>query len=913
MLKRLIRDFGIIALGIGVMIFSLGADLIGVGSDSGIGLGQVLTCLFGFTLSLVGVDYYFWKKISRQFTREHLRVFLSWAFSIAGIGIFQVGILFFYRFSYWVKFDPVIIPFSGVVLLITGLALRFINPPSIGIAPAQKKLLKSRAKVMRILFWGIPAGSIVILVAFSEIARGAFFVFLAYCVLGVIPSFLFFLKDRRIWLAFAITPAIGFCLVSVLGSLLITLNFPVNTWASIFLFSFLFFDIIFLTLFLWKNRGKQRKLDWKEVNAVVLIYLIAFLMCILPVAIGGLKLSALRGNPADANNYMGMALLLKNIPFSEVTSNNTALLYDQNPIYPWAAMYVTSTRWTSSAVMAWSSLVAGISIFRFDFAYAALSFVVLAGLVYAINKLLNLSSFHSILVALSIGTGFYAQFVLDIRSLSEINALPIMLWLTILIIQILEGKGYFIEYLFVTLATITLIYQYPEILSTFGLGIFLFFFYCWLRRQCNFQKSVKLAVSAIIGILIALISQSQLLSFFTGVLNFTKSQSAEWYKVFFRWFYMEGAAGPAGLLPYRFNIDWLQVILSIVGWVLITIFITCVIHIAWRRKPVLMATMIASLSVGGMIIFFYFIKMGYLWQAGKAFTYIYPFLMLVMANGLKDPSSLENNKKTLAFYFHKTTRIVLLFWFLGQALLGPYRIINSLIGNEYPSYISYGGNTPDTYRAKYGWNMETYQRLFKSHVPTVWISSNYLYEEFLDVALAQDAKLVSTTMKAGSSSLMESINPPVKPPEYLLVSRDKLISLDDNLMEYIVDENPYFVLFHLPSSILDSPFIVGASSFPLGNAEVNRIHDTSYLFIEGGDLEFYSPRKGKISLAVDLFGKDGNLPTGETMQLKIFPGAQTQELKVEQNPVHIEVDVEEGLNIITFPNSSFAMGIISIE
>jgi hypothetical protein len=747
-----------------------------------------------------------------------------------------------------------------------------------------------------------------------DVFRGSVLLFLLYFILGIGPALLLQSKDGRTWLALAIAPALGFCVVSVLGSWLILLNFPVTAWGQLLVLVLAVPNLYICMIYARKNlRGTVLLPDQKDIISLVLVFILTLIFSLLPVALGGLKLSAMRGNPDDANNYMAMALLLKNIPLSLARSEGVSWLFNQNPIYPWAAHIISDTRWTTSAVLAWGSQVSGIPIYRFDFAFSALCYALLVGPVFALARFMKLSHFYSALVSLCVGLGFYAQLVLDIRALSEITAFPVMLLLILMIVDILDGNRQKTRYILVAFSTAALMFLYGEIFSTLGVGLGLFFIYCLVRQRAAIMKMIGLAISMILGVITAWISQPQLFYFFFGQIKYSIITTRDWYKYFFTWLFNDYSAGPLGLSPFHFDILPLRIFFSIIGGFLIVILVMIMIYTLLRRDALLAEVINSSFTFGGLLIFGYFCLSQQLWQAGKGFTYGYPFFMLVMAGGLKTVLLSRKSSTPYITTLLSALKILILMWFAGQVLLGPYRVINSIAGYDYPYSIVDGKNNPTAYIKKYDWDIKPYLDIFNQQKPSVWISANYQLEEFLEMELQEGASLVSTSLASGPYPLIDLPIPTNHPPDFMLVSKDRLPYLDERLKELVVNENQLFVLIKPSLQMLNTPFLVGMKSYKNGQILTQETQGKDGLMIDGGSLEFYSPRQGNVLIHADIFDKNGNPYLGNTIQIRSYPGSQVQELKISQNSISIEISAQRGLNIIVFIGSPFVLQLNRIE
>ena len=217
-------------------------------------------------------------------------------------------------------------------------------------------------------------------------------------------------------------PAAGFAITSLISTYLILLDFPVHVWFVFYVLFWVIINAVFFLYFVLRN-------SWKSVGSLPLgknmIWLLSgisvtAIVVALPMLLGGLQFTTLRGNGVDDFNYITMARYLDQEPYSWKNIASTSDLVEKDISYPLAARLL-STRWTTSAVLAYTAHVANMPIYEFEYPYTLLFFIMSFGPDILIGRSLDLSSFMSFSVALMVCTGFWAQFVLDIRAFSEIR------------------------------------------------------------------------------------------------------------------------------------------------------------------------------------------------------------------------------------------------------------------------------------------------------------------------------------------------------------------------------------------------------------------------------------------------------------------------------------------------------------
>jgi hypothetical protein len=493
--------------------------------------------------------------------------------------------------------------------------------------------------------------------------------------------------------------------------------------------------------------------------------------------VGGLNFTVLRGNGTDTFSYLAMAGYLQHEPFSWAQTASTQALIDKHSAYALAQQLFLLTRWATPIVLAWCSSLLHIPLYRFEYGFTVLFFMMLYGCTFVTALFLPIKSRYAALVATAVSVGFWAQLVLDIRAMSEISALPILLLSVLILSSIEKNKPDYLQqaWLGITIAALGLLYV--EILPYFALGVLLFLSFKLLNRQESILNIVKkYGFASIIAVtLLFLTSGSYLIHLLTSQINMALHFKNNWDQAYFSWLYTNPVLGFWGLsgldLNTRENHWWvfslLKFLLFILGIFLSIIFLYTAYFITFTKKnssTILNITL--ALLLATLIEFFYLFLGHQRWAAGKIISYSYPFILLfITAAGLNLlPQS------NAAVILSRLGKYSVLLWLLIQCSLGFYRIGLASTGQEYPHYISHHG----IYK-KHDWDIKTIAQALKKNnaysvellIPDEW------YAEYLALALGWDIHVInnlkSITVRTNNTLIKQTAIPI---PRYVLVTRN---------------------------------------------------------------------------------------------------------------------------------------------
>lgn len=739
----------------------------------------------------------------------------------------------------------------------------------------------------------------IILCLFSDIFRGAVWVYTLFLTMGFGFSLWLISPKKRMIFAPVFAPIIGYAIASVFGSWLVMLDFPVNSWAKSYTIIIILLNLLLVAVWIKMNPFWQNHFGWKSALNDLSIGYFAVILVVLPVVIGGMKFSTFRGNLDDAHNYMSMAYYLAETRFS--LHENVGMLFQVNP-----ALYLggvaLSTRWSSSMLMAYSSFVAGIPIYRFDFAFSTLPLSLLLLPVYKIFKETRLGKVSSFLLAMGISAGYYAQMVLDSRAVSCITSLPVVLGLVFLIARIWDDKEnwfqgwpiYFGEMLLLTILTSALFTLYPEILTILGLGIFIGALYYTLYRSVQVKKTILLFLSAASSILIIYVTLPSYIKFFISQITVSQDLYVSWQTHFFSWIFNDFPAGIWGLNLYQIN-DVLSPIIQVYAYIL-----TAMLIVAWgvlifrRSQTETVFQMGGFIMTAGAILFAYMYFRGQYWQAGKMFTYVYPFTMIFIAfipyeiKGPKLPS------------FPAIPRLVpqtlIFFWLVLLAVTSLYRFAIVTRGMTYPFYLGGTDYSEEEYHSMYNWETQGFIDILKKTGNVVWLASATTSQDMIwALSMPSDIKVFNTHPMIGSAFPTITLNLTYLSnnlPDYLIVSND-IWRWNKNtayLNPILFDQQ--FSLIKLGHQLPDVPLLIG-----MRNDNIYHINGDYWVGTEGW-LAFLSPEKCEAILS-------GNgLISGKypSLELVIDSKPSNSETVIsfgDKRPFQFLIPLEKGYNLVS--------------
>ena len=749
-------------------------------------------------------------------------------------------------------------------------------------------------------------GMAVLFGAFNDIVRGIIWIYTLFLLMGIGIAIWLISPNNRFEIVPAIAPIIGYASISIMGSWLVVLDWPVLLWANSLTIILVATNVVLLALWVKNNLTRVRQLDWQLACNNISLGYFAVGLVILPVAIGDMKFSVFRINPYDAQNYMAVAYFLENTPFSR--RFDIEMLLGVNPAL-YLANFLLHFRWATSMLMAYTSILAQIPLFRFDFAFSAFPFTLLLAPVYKIFKNTNLGNWQAFMLAAAITAGYYAQVALDSRAVSFCTSLPIALSLIFLIARIWDdstnsfmGMPAFIgEIILVVLFVTALITLYPELLFVLAPGAMVCGLIYSIHRVIQFKKVILIAISGALAFLIIYITLPMYLDFIRGQFNVSTDLYVTWHEAYFSWIFHDFPIGIWGLNPYQIN-GFLSFILLGYASILCLMLIGAVGVLLTRLSSIknTIAQLSGCIAIGGAIVFAYLYMNEQYWQAGKAFTYSYPFFMIFAAfipASLKEipPSKFSPALNNLIQRLTQTWLILM----VGTCI---YRFFIVSYGMEYPFYLRPSGHTPETYPATYNWEIQQFRDIVtEQRGPVVWLSTDSAFQDMIwDLSMPFDAKVFNVFPVIGYGNLQ--------------VTEFNLANLSNNLPDYLIVSNSIWLWNNEPSSLQpflqDQKFALIKLSRQLPNAPLligirNDLFklDTSHkkYWVEGMDkgwLVFLSPGECLATLTARSVISDG--PPDIMLTTNALPANQTTEVMAkDREQIQIPIPLKQGYNFAT--------------
>jgi len=459
-------------------------------------------------------------------------------------------------------------------------------------------------------------------------------------------------------------------------------------------------------------------------------------------------------------------------------------------------------------MLAWTSYISQVPIYRFEYGFSALSFILTFGPAFCFALLMGVRPGYSFLLALAVCVGFWAQFVLDIRAVSQINSVPVILLLALFFSRIEFNRDSIAlgERFLLAITIVALTFLYPEILPMTALAVAIYFGACFFWKQCSLRTTAWHLLSIAIVVLGIVPVASFLGRFFTHQMIYAATGQNTWHEAYFAWLYSNTLTGLWGLSHLSYDRPiLLQTIMVLIGLILSLLLILAVISevlLMGKRKQILPATSIGiSFVLAAIIQFLYLFFQDQLWAAGKGLSYGYPFIMIATgAYGL-------TMCKERTFRWHVTlqriTKSVIVVWLVIQCGLGISRIGYAYAGSDYRNYII--GHSQ--YR-RHDWNLVSFSKVFDEEKATsVWISAGTPWvSEYLGFVFGWDMNVLNLDGVRGRSNVSKMSQTRFELPQYLILSRDSYQNFDE-IAPFVAAQNSELMLVRVSPKLLHDEFL----------------------------------------------------------------------------------------------------------
>jgi hypothetical protein len=575
---------------------------------------------------------------------------------------------------------------------------------------------------------------------------GIFLNLLLFFVIGFWPTFWLSSSKNRLLTALAIAPTTGFAITSIASTYLILMDYPVKDWSRQYVLVGSAISVAVLLYCMINNRSESKEF-LKEPDLLWLIsgFLIVAIIVVLPMVVGGFQFTLFRGNAEDSFNYMSMAAYLDHVPFSW---QNSALYSDvllKNQSYKFIlSNQLLAYRWTTAAMLAFSSRVANVPINQFEYSYSILFFIIALGPAFVFARKLKLDNIKALIVALIICAGYWPQSVLDTRAFAQINSIPLMLAiccmfpLTVNQSRIEHAK----EPILWGILGASLIFSYPEVIPLCTLSLFLFVFVLFIKKTLDSGSLLYLGKVLFILVLFCLPNIHSIVSFMLTQLTYAASTSNNWHEFYYPWLYSDPILGMWGLSPFLvlkrlfaaqiFGVV-IQLLLTLVGGILSgTVLIVIVIVMILKRVDHALVIAVSFVCATIIQFLFLFLRQQW-WAAGKALAFGYPFLLLLVA--------VFGWRKQIFSFPPTLIRVIkgsIWVWAISQMMLFGARSINARTQEEYVNYVIHNG-----YYRQHDFDLSPLQRsLNKSKPSTIGILiPDSTYREYINLVFGWDHHL----------------------------------------------------------------------------------------------------------------------------------------------------------------------------
>ena len=738
-----------------------------------------------------------------------------------------------------------------------------------------------------------------------DTAVGVILNYILFALIGAGPSLWLSPTRGRLENLVATAPVIGFCLTGIIGVYLTLLDRSVSVWAVPWLVVAICLSaaLLFASYKGLGNSSGGPDHGFPAVYPVALV--IVFVLLSAPLLLGGLQFTMLRGNGGDSFLYMTIAGYLDHEPYSWIFNASVGDAFNLHPSYP-EAQDLLKARWATSLMLAWTARIAGTPLVEFEYGFTLIPLLLAFGPAFLLAREMGTGARYAALAASAVCTGFWPQLVLDVRAMSQLCGIPILLLLALALIRI-EGevpqKDLKPRFL-LSICTVSIIFHYPEILPVIALGLAFFICFRVLHGFYAWKMISRYLPSAALTVVMAIPLGRPLIGYLAKQMSFAASGSHNWHLAYFGWFYANPFIGLWGLstvseeLP-KAPFTLLGIILTVVLCIaIISVFIS-------GKKYEIPYYVIASFAAASVSVFFYLLASRQLWAAGKALSFGYPFfILLVTAFALASPRA----ETELPYKITYLLKIAISLFLVCQFISGVLRIGYVAGGKEYSNYIGFHGE-----HKKHDWDIKPLREYLNLQGPgSVGIA---VYDgwmsEYLGLALGWDRKLVNFGVFGSDLGRGWMLVPPhrAKPPaakemfrdlalpDYLIVTKTLWFDKTD-LARFTVASNSEVALMK-PAPVFWSKPSMLALFTPYG---FDPGPDGPAFWMGGPDrtlLRLYAPQEGEITLKAR-FAMGPSLAESDVRTVEVFfpASGKSENVRISTSSGGIRVPVAQGMNDI---------------
>jgi hypothetical protein len=599
---------------------------------------------------------------------------------------------------------------------------------------------------------------------------GLLWALLAFLILGAGPSMILGSSTRGLGFTIAVAPVVGFVLVTVSGTYLTRLDIPVERWAAPLL---VVGASLSLLLILLRRSAELPAASFAERRAALWGaggFVFTLVLALAPQLLGGLQYSILRGNGSDSFNYIAAANYLDHEPFSWAQRVDPQTLVNRDQSYE-RARRLLDTRWSTFMMLAFSARVAQVPPYVFEYCFSLLCLLLGYGPAFLYARSLELRPIYAALTAAAICLGFWAQVILDTRAQSQLNSIPVLLLLMLLISGIEDRIGdvaSWADYSLVGVTAVSLAFLYIEIVPLAVLALLIFFAIRLRTPELASSSTSRYGLSGALALLGCMPVAHLLYRFGASQISYAAATINTWHLAYYGWLYSNPPAGFWGFGPLESSGTALTMassaVVTALGVALTVAFFFALIHSLSKGRPAI--RLAACTALAAVTEFGYLAVRGQFWAAGKALSFGYAFFILCLAG-----YCLTGSKTASLFSarpWQKMAAACALIFLISQNLLGIARPVLAVRKVEYPHYILQHGD----YR-KHSWDLSEFQKALDGQQGiTVWSDvSDEWFSEYLDFALARQVKFINIGANLDANQPHARQQERSLSPQFLIVER----------------------------------------------------------------------------------------------------------------------------------------------
>lgn len=511
--------------------------------------------------------------------------------------------------------------------------------------------------------------------------------------IGLGPATLFFPRGQaRPALAVAVAPAFGLALLDIIGFSLVLFWGPARVWA----WPIAAVLIIASLALAWRQGFLRQLIGWRWPLKWLAWYALIVGVLISPLLVKGIQYTAFRSNASDAFFYMSLAetartvdweVVEQGLELSKANLANVARLAEASPTSLLAARVLARPASINHlTVLAWLAELGGTPIYQFYYAFHLLLLAAAVPVVMAIARLLRVRRPWLALAGATVALGFWARQVLEMDASYELSTVPVLAlavfaWMMLERAELGRRAGPLIL-LAISLAALTTIY-FPVMVVFVGGLLVLGGFHLFQRRyKAYFITYFATAATSILIVFIVgqLAYHYRSLAAGPDVLEAQRKINPATIQVI-----LTDGLGALLSLPARTLFApaaprlflLMTLLLQAVGLALVAL----AVYWLWQGRGGQLNSdrrVLLSIATGGAVVFALFMIDGNAKAAGKAFTYTYPYFLLVFLVAAYDVGSrlVQSPRKTMLMQFVSL-------WLVAAVLIGALLPYNSFAGGVF--------------------------------------------------------------------------------------------------------------------------------------------------------------------------------------------------------------------------------------